>query len=192
MTLISPSDVLFKLSASNANAGNSQAGYPGTSWGGWLSTSIINPSALLDNLFNDITGTALASNQTDYECLFIQNNTATGNTMMNVIAWLPLSQFTGSGSTIQMGADPTGITPINSGTAQAVKITSSTIAPAGVTSWVVPTNTTPAAPSYTNGLQLGNLAPTQCVAVWLQRTANSSAVPSLTSLQIQVNFSSNS
>lgn len=192
MTAIVASDILFKLSAPNANSGNSQAGYAGSSWGGFLSTSILNPNVALENLFTDITGAEFAANQVDYACVFIQNNTSSNNSMMNTIAWLPLSQFTGSGSSIQMGADPTGVTPINSGVAQAVKITSSTVAPAGVTFSAVPTSTAPTSPSYTNGLQLGNLAPTQCVAVWIQRTAISSNLPSPTSLQIQLNFSTNS
>lgn len=191
MTSIVPTDILFKLSAPNANAGNVVAGYAGTSWGGWLSTSVLNLSTTLDNLFIDITGAQNAAGQVDYACLFIQNNTSSGNAMVGTIAWLPLSQFTGAGSTIQMGADPTGITAINSGSPQAVTITSSVIAPAGVTSWVVPTNTTPSSPSFTNGLQLGTIAPTQCVAVWIQRTATNSAAPSLTNLQVQLNFSTN-
>lgn len=190
MTAIVPTDILFKLSAPNANSGNSQAGYPGTSWGGYLSTSLLNLAFPLDNLFTDITGAEFAGNQVDYACIFIQNNTATTHTMMNTVAWLPSSQFTGTGSSIQLGADPTGITAINSGPAQASIITSSTIAPAGVNTWVNPTNTVPTAPSYTNGLQLGNISPTQCVAIWLKRTANSTTTPSLTSLQIQVVFNS--
>jgi hypothetical protein len=192
MTAIVSSDVLFKLSAPSAVAGNTVAGYAGTSWGGYLSTSVLNSNILLDNLFTDITGPQNAGQQVDYACLFIQNNTGSGNSMSNVVAWMPLSQVTGVGSSIQMGADPTGITAINSNTAQAVSITSSIIAPAGVTTWVVPTNTTPISPSFTNGLQLGTLSPGQCVAVWLKRTALNSVSPSLTAVQIQTMFGTGS
>lgn len=189
MTAIVPSDVLFKLSTSAAQSGNSVAGYAGTSWGSWISTSILNPNITLDNLFTDITGPENAAQQVDYACLFIENNTATGNSMSNVVAWLPLSLFTGAGSAVQMGADPTGVTAVNSTLFQAVTIQSAIQVPTGVTNWVVPTNTVPTSPTYTNGLQLGTLAPGQCVAVWIQRTALNTAAPSLTTLQVQLNFS---
>lgn len=188
MAAIVPTDVLFKLSAPNANAGNTVAGYPGTSWGGWLSTSLL-PSAALDNIFNDITGAANAAGQVDYACLFIQNNTASGNTMLGTVAWLPQAMITGVGSTIAMAADPMGITAINSVNPQAVTIASNLVAPVGVSPYVVPTTITPTAPNYVNGLQLGNIAPTQCVAVWFQRTALDSASPTLSSFQIELMFS---
>lgn len=191
MTAIVPTDVLFKLSAPNANAGNQQAGYPGTSWGGFLSTSLL-PSNALDNLFNDITGAENAAGQVDYACLFIQNNTASNNAMIGVVAWLPQFGLTGAGTTIQMAADPTGISAINSNNPQALTIASNLVAPAGINTWVVPTSTTPSPPNYINGLQLGNIAPTQCVAVWFQRTALASTAPSLSSFQIELMFSTGS
>lgn len=191
MTQIASSDVLFKLSAPNANSGNSLAGYPGTSWGGWLSTTLLQ-SVALDNLFNDITGPANAAGQVDYACLFIQNNTATNNSMMNVIAWIPQSSLTGSGSSIAAAVDPTGVTAVNSNSQQALIINSSIIAPAGVSTWVSPTNSTPVSPSYTNGLQLGNIAPGQCIALWLRRTALDSASPTQSSFQLEIMFSSGS
>ena len=191
MTAIVPSDILFKLSAPNANAGNSQAGYPGTSWGGYLSTTVL-PSVTLNNLFTDITGPEFAANQVDYACLFIQNNTSSNNSMMNTVAWIPLSSVTGTGSSIAMGADPAGITGITSSNSQAATIQSSILPPTGVNTWVVPTSSTPTAPNYTNGLVIGNIAPTQCAAVWFQRTAINSSAPSLTSWQIMLSFSTGS
>src|SRR5579862_3301508 len=100
MATIVASDILFKLSAPNANGGNIQAGYAGTSWGGWLSTTILNTNIPLDNLFTDITGPENAAGQVDYSCLFIQNNTSSGKSMSNVIAWLPFSLIVGSGSSL--------------------------------------------------------------------------------------------
>lgn len=192
MTAIVPTDVLFKLSAPNANAGNVQAGYAGTSWGGYISTTVLNTSLPLDNLFTDITGPENAAGQVDYACVFIQNNTAGGNSMSNAIAWLPQSVITGSGSTLAMAVDPTGVVGINNTTPQALTINSSIIAPNGINTWIVPTNTAPTSPSYTNGLQLGTIAPTQCIALWLRRTALNSSSPSLSSFQIQVMFSTGS
>jgi hypothetical protein len=192
MTAIVASDILFKLSAPNANSGNSQAGYPGTSWGGWLSTTVLNNTTILDNVFSDITGPQNAAGQIDYACLFIQNNTAGGNTMVGTVAWIPQQLVTGTGSSFALAADPTGITGINSTTPQALTISSSVIAPAGITTWVIPTSITPIAPNYVNGLQLGSLAPTQCVAVWLRRTALNSAAPTLSSFPVQIMCSTGS
>src|SRR5216683_1333172 len=144
MTAIVASDILFKLSAPNANSGNSQAGYPGTSWGGWLSTSVLNIAYPLDNLFTDISGPANVAGQVDYACLFIQNNTSSANSMMNIVAWMPQQLVSGSGSTLAMAADPTGITGVNSSASpQALAINSSLIAPSGITNWISPTNVTP-------------------------------------------------
>jgi len=192
MTAIVPTDILLKLSAPNANSGSSVAGYPGTSWGGWISTSLMSSSTILDNLFNDITGPQNAAGQIDYACLFIHNNTAGINSMAGLVAWLPQTGLTGTGSTIAMAADPTGITAINSNNPQALTITSAIVAPAGITTWVSPTNVTPTSPNYINGLQLGNVAPSQCVAVWFQRTALASTAPTLSSFQIELLFSTGS
>lgn len=193
MTAIVPSDVLFKLSAPNANAGNTQAGYPGTSWGGYISTSVLNTATPLDNLFPDITGPENAAGQVDYACLFVQNNTAGGNSMMGVIAWLPQQLVTGTGSSLAMAVDPTGVTGINSSISpQALTIGSSIIPPAGITSWVSPTTLTPSAPNYINGLQLGNIAPSQCIALWLRRSALNSTNPTTSSFQIELSFSTGS
>lgn len=193
MTAIVASDVLFKLSAPNANSGNTQAGYAGSSWGGWLSTTVLNTSTPLDNLFTDISGAANAAGQVDYACLFVQNNTASGNYMMNTIAWMPQQLITGTGSSLALAADTVGITGINrSISPQALSINSSIIAPAGVTNWVFPTSVTPTGPSYVNGIQLGNIAPTQCVAIWLRRTALNSSSPSLSSFPVQLMFNTGS
>ena len=187
MTAISQSDVLFKLSAPNATAGNVVAGYPGTSWGGYLSTTVL-PSTSLDNLFNDITGAENAAGQVDYACLFVQNNTATGNTMMNSVAWLPSAQFTGTGTSIAIAADPAGLTSVNSGFLQAARIQSSVIPPSGVSGWTAPANLIPTAPNYTGGVVLGNVSPGQCIAIWIRRTALNSSLPSLNTLNLQVIF----
>ena len=174
MTAIVSSDILFKLSAPGASAGNTVAGTAGNSWGNYISTTQIS-STPLDNLFTDITGAQNAAQQVDYACVFIHNNTVSGNSMLNTVAWLPLSLFVSGGATIQVAADTFAASSIASGSQQAVKITANTNAPAGVSGWVSPTNVTPVFPSYTNGIQLGTIAPGQCIAVWIKRTATNSA-----------------
>ena len=188
MTAIVPSDVLYYLSAPGATAGNVTAGVPGSSWGGYMSSSVLSATPL-DNLFLDITGAENAASQVDYACLFILNNTASGNSMLNVIAWLPSSADVAGGATVSMAADPTAPSPKGqSGTLQAVKIVSATTAPAGVGSSVVTTGTQPTSPSYTNGLQLGTIAPGYCKAVWIKRTATNSAPVNADGFGIECDF----
>lgn len=174
MTAIVSSDILFKLSAPGASQGNTISGTVGDSWGNYISTSTLSNTPL-DNLFTDITGAENAAQQIDYACVFIHNNTSSGNSALNVVAWLPLSLYISGGATISLAADTFSASAIGSSSQQAVKITAATNAPAGVTGWVSPTGTQPTYPSYTNGIQLGTLAPGYCIAVWIRRTATNSA-----------------
>lgn len=180
-------DILFMLAAPGASAGNTTAGTAGNSWGKYMSTTQLS-STPLDNLFTDITGAQNAAGQVDYACVFILNNTASGNTMLNTVAWLPLSLFVPGGATVQLAADPAGATAKGSSTAQAAVITSNTNAPAGVTGFVSPTGTPPVAPLYTNGIQLGSIAPGFCYAVWIKRTATNSAPVNNDGFTIEVDF----
>lgn len=167
--MLQQTDVLIKLSAPNANAGNSQAGIPGYSWGNYMSFSPIATG--LDNLFPDITGPQNTQQQTDYACLFIHNNTASFSSMTNVLAWLPLQLYT-PGPILGLAADPTGVTPVLYNQPQAAVITSSVIAPAGVSGWQPPVSQIPNFDnSYAGGIQLPNIGPQQCCAVWIKRTA---------------------
>src|SRR5579863_3232887 len=158
MTAIVSSDILFKLSAPGASSGNSIAGTAGSSWGNYISTTQLSNTPL-DNLFADITGAQNAADQVDYACMFIHNNTSSGNSMLNTVAWLPLSLFVSGGANVALAADTFAASAIGSSSQQAVKITANTNAPAGVSGWVSPTSTAPTSPSYTNGIQLGTIAP---------------------------------
>lgn len=188
MTAIVPSDILFYLSAPSASAGFTTAGTAGSSWGGYISTTQLNSSVTLDNLFTDITGAENAADQIDYACLFILNNTASGNSMLNTVAWLPLANFVSGGANVALGADPTGITVKTVSSLQAVKITSNTVAPSGVSTYVTPQSSAPTSPSYTGGLQIGTVAPGSCFAVWIKRTATNSAPVNNDGLGVQVIF----
>lgn len=174
MVAITSSDVLFYLSAPAASAGFATAGTPGSSWGGYISTSQLNSSVTLDNLFTDITGAENAAGQVDYACLFVLNNTSSGNSMLNTVAWLPLASFVTGGANVALGADPAGITVKTVSTLQAAKITTNTNAPSGVSTWVTPQSSAPTSPSYTGGLQIGTVPPGSCFALWIRRTATNS------------------
>jgi hypothetical protein len=187
MTAIVSSDILFKLSAPGASAGNTVAATSGNSWGNYISTTQLSATPL-DNLFPDITGAQNAADQVDYACVFIHNNTTSGNSMLNTVAWLPLSLFVSGGANVAIAADTFAASAIGTSSQQAVKITASTNAPVGVSGWVSPTNTAPSYPSYTNGIQLGTIAPGFCIAVWLRRTATNSAPVNNDGCTIEIDF----
>lgn len=168
--MLSSSDILIKLSAPSAGSGNTQEGFPGFSWGNFMSTSVVSSTAM-NNIFPDISGAQNLADQVDYACVFVHNSTPTASAMINAVAWLPLQLYTGS-VLIALAADPTGITSDLSFTHQAVRITSAIIAPPGVTGWVSPTTTAPnSGNGFANGIQIGSLAPHTCTALWIRRTA---------------------
>jgi len=191
LTAIVASDILLKLSAPGASVGNTTSGTAGNSWGNYISTTQLSSTAL-DNLFTDITGAENAASQVDYACLFIHNNTSSGNSMLNTVAWLPTSAYVSGGATVTIGVDPAGVTTLGSSAAQAAKITAATNAPTGVTTWFANTGTVPVSPSYTNGAFIGTIAPGNVAAVWFKRTATNSAPINNDGFGIEVTFDTGS
>lgn len=187
MTAIVSSDILFKLSAPGASTGNTVSGTAGNSWGNYVSTTQLSNTPL-DNLFTDITGAENAASQVDYACVFIHNNTSSSNSMLNTVAWLPLSLFVTGGANVALAADTFGASAIGTSSQQAVKITANTNAPAGISGWVSPTNTAPSSPSYTNGIQLGTIAPGYCIALWVRRSATNSAPINNDGFTLEIDF----
>lgn len=190
MTAIVSSDILYYLAAPGATIGFATSGTVGDSWGNYISTTQLSATPL-DNLFPDITGAENAASQVDYACLFILNNTSSGNSMLNTVAWLPLSLDVAGGATVQLAGDPTAASAKGTSSQQAVKITASTNAPAGVSGYVSPTNTPPTFPSYTNGIQLGTIAPGFCRAVWFKRSAANTSPVNNDGMTIEVDFDTN-
>lgn len=185
MTLIVPADILYLLAAPTAVEGFTRQGTPGNSWGNFCSTTpwSVTPYG---NLFSDITGPENAAGQVDYACVFIWNNTLTGNAMQDTIAWLPTGLVTSGGATMTLGLDPTAASPLTgSTTPQAVGISSPTQAPSGVSAW--------AAASSTNagGLSLGTIPPGYVKAVWVRRTATDSAPVTGDQFGLEIDFASN-
>lgn len=187
MTAIVASDILYYLSAPSASAGFATAGTPGSSWGGWFSTTALSGTPL-DNLFSDITGAENAASQVDYACLFVLNNTASGNSMLNAVAWLPSASFVSGGANIALAVDTTAASVKASSSQQALKVVSATTAPSGISTWVTPQSGAPTAPSYTGGVQLGTLAPGYVKALWFKRSATNSAAVNNDGFGVQVNF----
>lgn len=176
------SDVQFYLSNPFGAAGFQGIGQPGVSRGKFMSTSAVYGGVPLDNLFLDVTGAQNAGGQIDYQCVFIYNNTASGDFMRTPYVWMPLQLFTPGGCTMAVGVDPTGPTPFNSGTAQAVVINTNTSAPAGVTAWFGPNEV------YTAGLLVPDVPPQYCIAIWIQRTAVNSPPLTPQTFSLQCTF----
>jgi len=159
----------------------------GSSWGGWLSTTQLSGTSL-DNLLLDVTGAQNAASEVDYACLFVVNNTASGNPMLNPVLWLPSSADVPGGTTVSVALDPTAASVKGATVQQAVKITAQTSAPAGVSGWVSNTGTQPTTPSYTNGLQLGTIPAGSCRAVWVRRTAANTTPVNADGFGLEVDF----
>ena len=186
MTLIVPTDILYLLAAPTAVEGFNVQGHPGNSWGNFCSTTPW-ASTPLNNLFGDITGPENAAGQVDYACVFIWNNTLSGNSMLNAVAWLPSVDKTAGGASVAVGVDPTAASPLTgSSTPQAVGIGSPTQAPAGVTVWAPPSSTN------AGGLALGTIPPGTVKAVWIQRTATNDTPVNGDTVGLQIDFASNS
>ena len=181
MTAIVASDIVFLLSAPGASTGYTSTGTAGNSRGKYASTTVLSGTPL-DNLFTDITGAENAASQVDYACLFVLNNTASGNSMINTIAWLPTSLDVSGGATIQLANDNIGITTKGASAVQAATIASTTTAPTGVSAYV--------GTSATNagGINVGTVAPGSVFAVWFKRTAHNTAPVNNDGFSLQIDF----
>jgi hypothetical protein len=185
LTAIVASDIQFLLSAPSASAGNATAGTPGASWGKYVSNTLLS-STPLDNLFSDITGAENAASQVDYACVFILNNTASGNSMLNTVLWLPSSADVAGGATVAVGLDPTAATVKTSSAIQAVTISAATNAPSGVSTWQAAVSSDPGAGA--GGLAIGTIAPGNVKAFWVKRTAHNTTPVNADGFGWQIDF----
>lgn len=184
MTQVSASDVQFYLSNPGAVTGFSGTGTPGNSLGKYISTTQVSNTPLND-LFLDITGAQNAGSQVDYQCMFLLNNTATGNSMLNTVVFLPSASDVAGGATLQYALDTHGIVPKSQAGQQAIVIANSTTAPAGIGVWTSPSAT------VAGGLTVGNIAPNNCIAIWFKRAASNTIAVNNDGGVLQVVFDSN-
>jgi hypothetical protein len=140
-------DIEFRYSGGAANAD------PSLSLGGAMSSEIV-PSNSLANLFSEV---ALAESEfglVDYRCIYVLNTHASDTLAIGAAnTQLPPDQ---AGASIAMGLDPAGVN------ADAQAIAYSTAVPVGVAFLAYP-------PSGA-GLDLGDLGPSDFIAVWIRRT----------------------
>jgi hypothetical protein len=157
-------DILYKYSVAAA-AGNTTAGTAAGSLGDQISTTQIT-DATLDNLFDVITGDENAASDVEYRCFFVHNAHAT-LTWENVVVWLSAEVAGGAAAAIAL--DNIAASAIGSASAQAAAVANENTSPgAGAGAFSSPT-------TKGTGLAIGNLAPGQCKAIWVRRTAANSA-----------------
>lgn len=159
MTAILQSDLLLKVSTTSGAAGNSTAQAAPTtgSVGKYISTTAL-AGVSLANLF---PGTTTPS-EVGYRCIFIHNNTSSGNTLTGAVVYLTGGDPAG-GATVSIAVDPTAASPIGSSSAQA-GTSSGTSTPT-----TSPVFATPA--TVGTGLPLGDIPPGYCRAIWIQRVS---------------------
>lgn len=158
MSPILTSDILRRLSVA-AGAGDTTAqGDPNQSLGDQISTTnLVN--AALHNLFDAVSGDEATAGDVEYRCFFMLNNHAT-LTWYAPKAWISSEQA--GGASIAIGLDPTGKSARGAAAAQAVAVANESTAPAGV-AFSAPT-------TKVAGLQLPDLGPGECHAIWVRRT----------------------
>lgn len=164
MSPISSAELLRKYSVKAGAAGNTTPGTAGGSLGRYISTTQI-PDNVLNNLWDDVTGTENAAMESEYRCVFIHNNNGGGLALQNAVAYLVAE--TAGGANIAIGADPTAPSPVGQAGVQAIEVADENTAPAGVV-FTSPT-------TYVTGVALGTIPAGQCKALWIRRTATASA-----------------
>jgi hypothetical protein len=160
---VAAADVKYKYSIKTGVAGHASAGTAAGSLGKYISTTEIT-SAVLNNLFDDVSAVENTALDVEYRCFFVHNAHAT-STWEDVKAYI-LSEVAG-GSVFAIGVDPTAASAIGSAGAQAEEIANENTAPA-TTAFSSPVTTGTA-------LSLGNIPPGQCKAIWVRRTASGGA-----------------
>lgn len=160
---VTSTDILLKLATTAGAAGNSNTSTPNASLGKYISTTQLTDNAL-HNLFDIIDGNENAASTVDYRCLFIHNSHATLS-WTNIRVYL-LSEVAG-GASLAIGVDTTAASAIGSAGAQAVTIATEITAPTGAV-FTAPT-------TLASAVNIGDLAPGQCRAIWIRRTASNSA-----------------
>jgi hypothetical protein len=183
MTQIVSSDIVYLLSAPVASAGFQQTGTPGNSLGKYCATTVIGN--FTDNVFTDINGVQNTADQVDYQCVFVLNNTSSGNSMLNAVAWMPTQNVVAGGANVTMALDNIGVTVKNSTIAQATSIVSSTTAPINVGTYVPPSS------NSAGGIALGTIPPGYVVALWFQRTATNSPPLNNDGFNLQIDLDTN-
>lgn len=153
-------DLEYRYSVTTGSAGDSTAGTGAGSLGKYMSTTEVVGA----DLFDDISGAENAAEDVEYRCVFV-TNTHASLTAQSAKVWL--SSETAGGADVAIGLDPVGVVAGDSESDQAATAADEGTAPGGV-SFSSPTTEGAA-------LDIGDVEPGECVAVWWRRTATDSA-----------------
>jgi hypothetical protein len=170
---------MLSVTTGSSGASTAQAS-PNASLGKYVSTTAVNTGTPLNNLFPDISGSTNLAGQTDYRCVFVQNNNST-LTAQSVVVWLQ-SQVAG-GADAQIALDNISATSKTSASAQADVIASTTTAPVSVGAFT-------SAASAAAGLSLGDLAPGQVRAIWIKRSISNAGAVNNDGFTLEIDFDS--
>lgn len=171
MAAIVAADILFRLSAPTATAGNQLAqANPNASLGNYVSTTQLSGTAL-NNLFDDVTGAENTAGTTDYRCLFVHNSN-TANALQNAVVYLQGGDPAG-GSTVTIAVDTTAPSALAATGFQALPAGAAgteTAPGAAIVGLTYAAPTTVAA-----GLALGTIGIGQVKAFWVRRATSGAA-----------------
>lgn len=172
---ITASDIQFRLMVKTGSAGNSTAGTPAGSLGGYPSTTQMT-DATLHNLFDVVSGDENAASDVEYRGLGVYN--AHGSlTAENGKGWI--SSETAGGATAAIGVDPSAAKTISSATKH-TEVADESTAPGSV-SFSSPT-------VKASGIDLGNVSAGFVKQVWVRRTAANTAALDLDGFVLRVEF----
>jgi hypothetical protein len=169
VTALLQSDLLLKVSTTSGAAGNTTAqAAPSTgSLGKYISTTPL-AAVSLANLFP----ATVTISEVVYRCIFVYNNTSSGNTLQGAVVYL-LGGDPSGGATVTIAVDPTAASPIGSAAAQAGTTSGSSV-PTTTPAFATPT-------SVATGLSLGDIPPGYCKAIWIKRVSPATMpVPGIT------------
>lgn len=147
-------DIKAKLSGGAANAD------PNASLGGAMSTTEIDFTTTLHNLFDKITGDQASAGHTDYRCLYVENKHAT-LTWEEVKLWIQV-QTPSIHSHVEIALAAAG----KNGTAEL--LADETTAPSGGESFETPTD-------KPNALDMTNMAPDDFWPIYVKRVIQTGA-----------------
>lgn len=154
MSIIS-SEIEYRLSGGTGNTS------PNAALGGAMSTAAggVITTAVLDNLFDDVSGTETAAGDIEYRGFYVKNANAT-LTWQTVVTWID-QLTTSADDEFDIGLDPAAVN------SAMTTIANESTAPVGVTFTRPVTKGT--------GLAIGNIPAGQFKGIWIRRTVNAGA-----------------
>jgi hypothetical protein len=151
-------DIVWRYSggASNTSAAASLGGVMSTVAGGVIDDNVLN------DLFDDVSGTESTAGDTEYRCFFVENTHGT-LTAQTAVIWIQ-SQSSSADTAIEIGLD-----------GNALSATTSTSTSANENTAPSPAVTFTTAANEGAALSIGNMAPGEQKAIWVKRIVTAGA-----------------